>query len=163
MAPPVKYSPEDFEIGLKSYFEAKAKEKNKIKYMSVWDICVFLGISYDTWENYAQKPEYTDSIKEAKTILTNNWMENLALPGRNSTGTMFYLKNTIGWADKQEIKQETTTTINVIKIDQIPQQHLKLIHSAITALPTQNTPAPTQKIVDVTPAKPVKSKDDDPF
>jgi len=74
------------------------------KVMTVSALAVFLGTSRETLINYQEKPEFFDTIKEAKDLIESQW--EAKLDGSNVTGVIFNLKNNWKWADKTE--QEIT-------------------------------------------------------
>lgn len=74
------------------------------KIMTVSALAVFLGTSRETLINYQEKPEFFDTIKEAKDLIESQWEARLV--GSNVTGVIFNLKNNWSWADKTE--QEIT-------------------------------------------------------
>ena len=74
------------------------------KVMTVSSIAVFLNTSRLTLINYSEKPEFINTIKEAKDIIEASWEKRLE--GSNVTGVIFNLKNNWKWQDKTE--QEIT-------------------------------------------------------
>lgn len=74
------------------------------KTMTISGLAVFLDTSRETLINYQERPEFFDTIKEAKDIIENHWEQRL--DGSNVTGVIFNLKNNWKWADKTE--QEIT-------------------------------------------------------
>ena len=60
-----------------------------------------LGMSRETLLRYAEKPEFSDTVKQVRTRLEAEWEQRLA--GPNATGTIFWLKNQ-GWSDSVEQK-----------------------------------------------------------
>lgn len=71
-----------------------------------------------TLYDYAQKPEFSYSIKKALLIVENGY-EN-ALRGEAAAGPIFALKN-FNWKDKQEIDQTIhTEPIQLIFPDAVP-------------------------------------------
>lgn len=52
-------------------------------------LCLFLGISRDTYNQYKKK--YPDAVKGADLAIEKAWVARLA--GPNATGAIFYLKN----------------------------------------------------------------------
>lgn len=74
------------------------------KIMTVSALAVWLGTSRLTLINYQEKPEFINTIKEAKDLIESQW--EARLNGSNVTGVIFNLKNNWGWQDKTE--QEIT-------------------------------------------------------
>lgn len=73
---------------------------SKPKVMTVSALAVFLGTSRETLINYNERPEFFDTIKEAKDIIESHWERKL--DGSNVTGVIFNLKNNWKWADRTE-------------------------------------------------------------
>ena len=148
----LKYTPERLEKTLQKYFAGKDKEKEKKKlvYMSIYDVCTFLDISYTTWERWEKKPGYVEVIERARTKIINNWVPNLFFPGRNATGAIFYLKNVANMSDnvihrlQGKIEHE-----HVHKLDELPTEQLQQLNAALDAL--------EQPIIDVTPGQEEKT------
>lgn len=69
-------------------------------------IALFLGVNRDTLLEYEKKKDFSGVLKDVYTHIEENWTQSLmkAYP----TGSIFYLKNTFGWADKVE----QTSTVN---------------------------------------------------
>lgn len=68
--------------------------------MTVSALAVFLGTSRETLINYQVKPEFFDTIKEAKDIIEAQWEKRLE--GSNVTGVIFNLKNNWKWEDRSQ-------------------------------------------------------------
>lgn len=71
--------------------------KDNEKFANIAGFCVFTEIHKDTY--YAQRDYYSDSFKKVEAIL-----EDSTLNDKNTTRSIFYLKNKFGYADKQEIE-----------------------------------------------------------
>jgi len=133
------YQPEELEELIQEYFEKKQAQDKKLKYMSIYDICSHLNISYETWRRWEHRPEFVSVIKRAKTRIFNNWIQQLFYPGRNSTGAIFYLKNALGWSDKQEISQQINHTIDQGKeLDKLTSSQINKLEEALEALEEKN-------------------------
>ncbi len=80
-------------------------------------VCVFLGISRETYNVYKKK--YPDAIKGAEDVIEQAWVQRLA--GPNATGAIFYLKAAMGWKDQQHVdvttagKELTITGMTIAK------------------------------------------------
>ena len=112
---PMKYDPETFKTKIDEYFifikdenEKRKVCKDKIKPPTMSGICVFLGISRDTWSEYAKKPEFSETIKKTRTIVENFVEEGLLNGSVNTIGAIFNLKNNFGWVDKIDISTNDT-------------------------------------------------------
>jgi len=69
-------------------------------------LCIWLGISRDTYNEYKKKPGFADAIKACELMIENAWVQRLG--GNSPTGAIFYLKNAFS-ADYRD-KQETDVT-----------------------------------------------------
>ncbi len=65
-------------------------------------LCIWLGITKETYNQYRKKPEFSDSIKACDSMIENAWVQRLA--GNAPTGAIFYLKNAFkeDYRDKHE-------------------------------------------------------------
>jgi len=110
---PLKYTAEEFEKKINEYFiyiddvnvkrKLKRFEGEKFKPFTLSGICVYLGISRETWNEYSKKNGYIDTIKRTKTIVENYAEEGLLNGSLNAIGAIFNLKNNFGWVDKIEV------------------------------------------------------------
>lgn len=90
-------SPEAFQAAADAYF-AECKDGGKVP--TVNGLALALGFnSRQSLLNYADKPEFMDTVKGVRAKLEAEWEQRLA--GPNAAGTIFWLKNQ-GWADKVE-------------------------------------------------------------
>lgn len=80
-------------------------------------LALFLDTTRETLNQYEDKPEFTDTIKRAKTKIENQL--ELSLYGNNVTGIIFNLKNNYGWKDKTET--DITTQGESLKSDVAPE------------------------------------------
>lgn len=67
---------------------------------TITGLAVHLKTSRETLINYQERPEFFDTIKEAKDIIESEWEK--MLQGSNVTGVIFNLKNNYKWQDKME-------------------------------------------------------------
>jgi len=70
--------------------------ETKELFANIAGFCVFTDITRETY--YKQKEYYSDTFKKIE-----NALENSTLQDKNTTRSIFYLKNKFGYADKQEI------------------------------------------------------------
>lgn len=68
-------------------------------------LCLALGITRETYNQYRAKPEFSDAIRSFDFRVESWWARRLA--GQSATGAIFYLKN----AFKDEYKDRTETDI----------------------------------------------------
>jgi len=54
-------------------------------------LCVFLHITRETYNQYKQKPEFSDALKQTERYIEDAWVQRLG--GNSPTGAIFYLKN----------------------------------------------------------------------
>ena len=111
MARPPKFSsPEEFKEAADSYFTL-CEAKDKVP--TVNGLALALGFnSRQSLLNYAEKPEFVDVVKTARTKLEMAWEERLG--GPNATGTIFWLKNQ-GWSDRSEQAVTLDATVNAVE------------------------------------------------
>lgn len=114
--PPKYTAKEELAKKINEYFEWCDSQKKIIttekggvsiiyKPYTITGLCVYLGITRETLCQYEKKPEFSDTIKNAK-LKIENWVEEKSLTGDlNPTVSIFNLKNNFGWKDKQEIEQ----------------------------------------------------------
>lgn len=86
---PESYSTaEEFQAQCVSYFKS-------LKFWNMPNIaglCVFLGISRETWYDYKKKrKEFSDTIRNVEYLIESVWLDRLPKPG--AVGVIFYLKN----------------------------------------------------------------------
>jgi len=73
----------------------------EIPYITVSDLVLYLGFSdRQSFYEYEAKPEFTHTIKRARTFIEREYEE--CLKGQSPAGAIFALKN-FGWRDKQEV------------------------------------------------------------
>lgn len=101
---PRSYQPD----GLLSKFEEYMQVEGTVK--NIIGFCNYAGIHKDTFYSYKNDfEEYTDSIKKIEAELEDYALQ-LLLTAKNPAGAIFYMKNKFGYADKMELKAETTVT-----------------------------------------------------
>jgi hypothetical protein len=93
--PPLWTTPQEFEDAAEAYFIA-CRDPDAPKMPTVNGLCLALGCCRDSLWEYAKKPEFSDAIKRARTMLEEAWESRLAENG--PTGAIFWLKNQ-GWRD----------------------------------------------------------------
>lgn len=69
-------------------------------------LCIYLGISRDTYSEYRKKGKFPDAIKGMDHYIESCWVRRLA--GNAATGAIFYLKN--AFRDHFKDRQETDIT-----------------------------------------------------
>ena len=88
-----------FEERAEAYFrECEAREEPVL----LTGLILALGLSSrSALDEYAQRPEFLNSVKKAKLRVEMEYEK--ALHGRSPTGAIFALKN-FGWTDKQDVE-----------------------------------------------------------
>lgn len=74
-------------------------------------LCLFLGISRDTYSQYRKK--YTDTIKGIDMYIESCWVRRLN--GQAATGAIFYLKN--AFKDEYRDRYDTDITSGGVKLN----------------------------------------------
>jgi hypothetical protein len=121
MARPPKYTPEELAAAVDDYLDQKLNNDKKINFVSIVDLCLFLDIDKQTFYNYKNKPSYSTAIKKAENAIISIWEQQLFLPGRNTTGAIFYLKNFGGMADRVEHQHQVSGSIDHNKVDKLEE------------------------------------------
>ena len=121
MARPPKYTPEELEEKIQSYFDKKLDPEKKINFCSIRDLCAYLEIDTSTLYRMENKPSYAKVVKKAKNTILTIWEQQLFLPGRNTTGAIFYLKNFGGMADRVEHQHQVSGSIDYNKVDKLEE------------------------------------------
>ena len=71
-------------------------------------------VSKDALNYYGNNPEFSDLIKQTFLFIERFWTERLLHPA--CTGSIFWLKNNAGYADKQEIRTETVLLVAPVDV-----------------------------------------------
>lgn len=108
--PPMFSTPEEMDERVDEYFETGRETKRfytdkgipyDVPVFTITGLALFLGFSSrQSLCDYAEKIEFVDTIKRAKTRIEMKYEENLSFPG--CTGSIFALKN-MDWHDKTEM------------------------------------------------------------
>ena len=80
---------------INSYFN-----KFSVEEYTITGLCYAIGVSKDTFYQYAKDKDFGEIIDEARLIVENAYELSLRKNGR--TGDIFALKN-FGWVDKTEV------------------------------------------------------------
>lgn len=75
-----------------------------LKPPNVAGLCLYLGISRDTWWRYAKKPEFRDTAERARLRMEDYWAGKLET--KASKGAAFALENCFGWKGNWKSRQE---------------------------------------------------------
>ena len=101
---PPKYSKvTDLEKKALEYFEKCSVGK---EFPNKAGLCLYLGISRDTYSTYRKSKTFSDTIKKCDKYIEDAWVNRLG--GAAATGAIFYLKN--AFRDHYKDRQETDIT-----------------------------------------------------
>lgn len=106
---PTKYDPSMCQLAIYHMSEGASKI----------EVMAALGLkSTTTFYEYVEKfPEFACAVKQGEVLSQAWWMskgrQNIDTKEFNSTLWYMNMKNRFGWADKQEIKQDSNVKINV--------------------------------------------------
>lgn len=89
-------SADELEKLVNEYFEKTAETK-----ITITGLCLYLGLTKETFYEYAKREEYKDILNRARLMVENSYEMSLRENGR--TGDIFALKN-FGWQDKMEVE-----------------------------------------------------------
>ncbi|MFP4661956.1 MAG: terminase small subunit [Halanaerobiales bacterium] len=146
MARPVKYTPEELSNAIDEYWKDRINPDNKINFVSIVDLCNYLEIDRQTFYNYKNKPSYSTAIKKAESRIISIWEQQLMLPGRNTTGAIFYLKNYGGMADKVEHRHSGQIEHkHSARLEDLPDNQLQKLSEALELIEQQDN------TIDITP------------
>lgn len=94
------------------YFDKTEEQK-----ITITGLCLYLGLTKETFYEYARRPEYKQILDRARLMVENSYEMSLRENGR--TGDIFALKN-FGWVDRQEV--ENTGASRVTIINSLPKE-----------------------------------------
>ena len=69
---------------------------------TITGMCLFLGISRQTFDTYCKEAEFLDTTTRARTRI-ENYLEQQLYRDKGVNGIIFNLSNNFGWKDKKEI------------------------------------------------------------
>jgi hypothetical protein len=135
---PAKYTVEELEDKINDYFDMINNQEGKVNPPTLYDLSDYLEVDRTTLWRWAEgktmqnSPGYATVAKRARNRILSWWVRQLGLPGRPTTGIIFYLKNVAGWADKQEVKHEHSGAIDHRPdLSQLPPQQAKALLEAV--------------------------------
>jgi hypothetical protein len=70
--------------------------------ITINNLCAFMGIHRDTFNDYSHKKQFSDTIKRFKQVC-EAYAEDQLYSG-NASGAKFSLQNNYGWRDETEVK-----------------------------------------------------------
>lgn len=108
----------------------------------VLSLCLFLGITYTTWENYSdaeKNPDYAPICERAKMKMEAHLRELLTTREKGSVqGIIFNLQHNYGWKDKKTVELGDET------VDALAGQSLSEKMAIIAALKSGELDIPEQ-------------------
>jgi hypothetical protein len=120
--PPTYSSVEEIDKAIQDYFENGIKIKTvvigkapnqtaiEVPVPTITGLVLHLGFeSRQSFYDYEEKPEFSYTIKRARTLIEKEYEEMLQIG--NTTGAIFALKN-MGWKDKSEVEQSGQLVLN---------------------------------------------------
>lgn len=102
---------------------------------------------FDRW--LADEPEFSETIKNGRTLAEAWWMKQARTPGAigngfiNPTAWIFNMKNRFGWADRREVKTEGTVR-HVQELTDAELADLATGSGEGIAVPPSSPPEPTE-------------------
>ena len=100
---------------------------------TVTGLCLALGISRDTWENYfdaAKYPDYVEIAKAAKLRMEAYLEEQLITREKSLQGIIFNLQNNYGWRERKELEFGAETRKAVKTEAMTMEEKMELIRQA---------------------------------
>lgn len=97
---------EELEKLVNEYFKKTSNEE-----ITITGLCLYLGLTKETFYEYAKRPEYKQILDIARLMVENSYEISLRKNGR--TGDIFALKN-FGWVDKQEVESTSNSKITIV-------------------------------------------------
>jgi len=99
--PRVYASPEDMDEAIDAYFQKCDTERRPY---TIAGLAYELGfIDRHSIPEYEKRPEFSATIKNARSRIEMQRSERLVSGDGNVTGMIFDLKNNFGWKDKQDV------------------------------------------------------------
>lgn len=115
MSRPIWTEPKQMEDDFKSYIDY-CQDKERMP--TITGFAIFKNIHPDTFYEYKNNKDgrYSEAVKMIDLYIEEEGTQTL-INARNPAGTIFYLKNKLNWADKQEITTNQTNTVNVLSLN----------------------------------------------
>lgn len=100
---------DELEKAIDVYFSETPEEK-----ITLTGLILHLGISKETFYEYAKRDEYKKPVNQARLRIENSY--ELSLKDKGRTGDIFALKN-FGWRDQQEITADIKQTNITVSLE----------------------------------------------
>lgn len=104
---PVKFANlDELQAKIDAYFDScyetdESGAKKLIEPLTITGLALALDTTRETLCNYAEKEEFSDTVRRAK-LRVENFAEKQLFLAKSATGPIFALKN-FGWADSQNL------------------------------------------------------------
>ena len=135
MARPPKYTPDTLEKEINTFFDELEAKEGKTNAPTLYDLADYLDIDRSTLFRYEQRDGYAKIMKRARNRIIGWWVRQLAIPGRPTTGVIFYLKNVAGWSDKREVQHNVKGQIEHTKeVQKLEDHQVERLNDALEAL-----------------------------
>lgn len=107
---------------------APVTQRKYLEPPSVAALCLYLGISRDTWAEYGRSAAMAAAVERTRARLEAYLVAQLE--GRHVQGVIFNLKNNYGWKDKQEFGMDRETRQALSARDMTTKEKLELLRAA---------------------------------
>lgn len=120
-------TPEEMQVLLDEYFEIKKGHVKKVvlknetvvevpdpEPVHLAGVCAYLGITYETLNQYQKKEEFSEPITRAK-LMCEEYAVNMCFKGNNKAD--FVLQNNFKWRNRSETENKTESTTKIVYID----------------------------------------------
>lgn len=124
-------SPKDLEERGLAYIEDCVATK---KMPTKSGLAIFMGVSRDTVNHYQREEGYSDIVKKIYDHIEEHWTQSLMRS--YPTGSIFYLKNSFGWADRVESTMDINHNIFFVP-KEIAEKHKLALPEAVQPVQTQ--------------------------
>lgn len=82
---------------------------------TVCGLCLYLGISRQTWDRYGEAEGFCDTVTRARARMETYLEEQLLERRKGVQGIIFNLQNNYGWAEKVESDSSVTLKVEMQK------------------------------------------------
>lgn len=89
------------------------QEVPKMHAMTIGGLCIFLGVTPGTWDNYRKHPDYKETCTSVETIIYQQKLSGAAADLLNQN----IIARELGLKDKQERKVKTDSTVATAALD----------------------------------------------
>lgn len=135
--PPNWTDPAVLEAEGEKYFEECIKNEEPF---TITGLALALGTTRQTLMDYQEKDGFSDTVKRLK-LKCENYVEKMALIGRNQAGAIFALKN-YGWRDEKHVDHTTKgkeinslDSLSVEERDELRKVYEKAMKKKLTQKP----------------------------